>query len=577
MRHRLILIALPVLAGTALAQTPLVTARYAEDGPTELDLANAPTFEFVALPDTQNYSEFYSEIFDSQTRWVVDNRTGRNIRFLSHVGDVVNHGDRVNEWNNAKAAMNRIHNANIPYGVTAGNHDITPSGVSGSPYIPQNFLNYFGPQTFAGKDYYKGASPSGMSSFQTFRGAGKDWLVLNIECDTPYRELQWAQGVLAANRDKAAIITTHRYLQDAEDYTAGVPVVPSGRYPSVWYGIEGTYTPDGIQSNEFFDDFVRRQKNVFMVHCGHFHEEYRQQSTNVFGNTVHELLHDYQDDPNGGDGWLRLLKFDTLNNRIDVDSYSTTRNELRTADESDFNLNVNFASYRTGATQRTAFFQDGVNGYQGTQDTWVSQANTGASYGTSPAIVVDDDVNNSIFNDRRGQGLLRFDQMIGNAPGQVPQSSIIESAILSIHIPDDIDTPLASPNFFVYLMTRPWDENSTWDSLSGGLSSGSDYAQLLGTFSGDNDPNNDELRILDVAAAVQLWANGAPNYGFALIPEIISGNDDGIEIWSSEYATAILRPILEVTYRTVIPSPAGVVALLCGLPSARRRRTHPNA
>jgi hypothetical protein len=572
MKHRSAIIGLSLFSGLALAQPTLHTDRIFDDGPSEADLENSATFEFVALPDTQNYSEFYPEIFDNQTQWIVSNRRGRNVRFVSHVGDVVNHGDRLNEWSNAKAAMNRIHNANIPYGVTAGNHDITPSGSAGSAYIPQNFRDYFGPQTFAGKDYYKGASPSGMSSFQTFRGAGKEWLVVNIECDTPYRELEWAQGVLAANRDKAAIITTHRYLQDAEDYTAGVPIVPSGRYPSVWYGVEGTYTPDGIQSNDFFDEFVRRQKNVFMVHCGHFHEEYRQQSTNVFGNTIHEVLHDYQDDPNGGDGWLRLMKFDTDNNRIDVDSYSTTRNEYRSADESDFNLNVNFASYRTGATQRTAFFQQGINGYQGTQDTWVSQANSGTSYGNSAAIVVDDDVNNSIFNDRRGQGLLRFEQMIGAGENQVPSGSTITSAILSIHVPDDIDTPFASPNFFVYLMTRPWDENSTWDSLSGGLSAGSDYGQLLGTFSGDNDPNDDELRILDVAAAVQLWANGTPNYGFAIIPEIISGNDDGIEIWASEYGTAILRPSLEVTFNRVIPSPASLAVLVAGAGVLRRRR-----
>ncbi|MDX2132297.1 MAG: DNRLRE domain-containing protein [Planctomycetota bacterium] len=533
--------------------------------------ANSPTFQFVALPDTQNYSEFYPEIFDAQTRWVVDNARANNIRYVSHVGDVVNHGDRRNEWNNARAAMDRIHYADIPYGVTAGNHDITPSGSAGTAYIPQYFREYFGPQTFAGKDFFKGASPSGMSSFQTFTGAGKEWLVVNIECDTPYRELEWAQGVLAANRDKAAIITTHRYLQDAQDYTGGVPLVPSGRYPSIWYGVEGTYTPDGIQSNAFFDEFVRRQSNVFMVHCGHFHEEYRQTSTNVFGRPVHEVLHDYQDDPNGGDGWLRQLNFDTAANRINVESYSVTRNEYRAADESRFSLNVDFDAYRA---RGSAFFQNGVNAYAGTQDTWVSQANPGTSYGGSDGIVVDDDVNNSPFNDRRGQGLLRFDGMFTSTgeDGKVPLGASISQATLSLFVPDDIDNPLADPDMYVFLMTRPWDESSTWDSLGGGLTPGNDYAQLIATFLGDNDPDDDTLRTVDVTAAVAAWASGTPNYGFAIISEIISGNDDGIEMHASEFSVTILRPSLEVFWTTTIPAPGATTVLALGLMLGARRR-----
>lgn len=564
---------LVTVCGLCAAGASAQTARLRQLDATGLQTEPEPAvFTVVTLPDTQNYSEFYPEIFSNQTQWIVDNRQTRNIKFVSHVGDVVNHGDRPNEWANAKAAMNRLHEANIPYGVAAGNHDITPSGVSGSTYLQGPFLQNFGPQTFAGKDYYKGASPSGMSSYQTFAGGGREFLVLHIECDTPYRELVWAQDVLNRNRDKAAIITTHRYLQDAQDYTAGVPLVSSGRYPSVWYGLEGTYSEGGIQSNEFFDNFVRMQKNVFMVQCGHFHEEYRQSSSALNGNVIHEVLADYQDDPNGGDGWLRLMEFDVAGKRINVDSYSTTRNEFRTADESRFALNVDFDRYRS--TGRVAVFQEGVGGYAGTKDTWISQANRDTSYGGSDVIVVDDDVNNSLFSDNRGQGLLRFDDILTstNEPGKVPMGATITSAELRFHVPDDIDTPFTSPNFMVYVLLRPWDENSTWNSLVGGLVAGQDYGQLIGTFSGDNMPDGDLVRTLDVTAAMQLWANGQANYGFAIIPQIISGNDDGIEIFSSEATNILLRPTLEVQYFRMIPSPGTAGMLLAGVVACSRRR-----
>jgi len=38
------------------------------------------------------------------------------------------------------------------------------------------------------------------------------------------------------------------------------------------------------------------------------------------------------------------------------------------------------------------------------------------------------------------------------------------------------------------------------------------------------------------------------NHGIAILPEIISGNDDGISIWTSENGNGLFRPRLEVTY-----------------------------
>ncbi|MFM9956594.1 MAG: DNRLRE domain-containing protein [Phycisphaerales bacterium] len=566
------------LSDTAPSPSPsaLSKARTAVNDP------SAP-FSVVVLPDTQNYSEFYPQIYNAQTQWIADNARSLNLKFVSHVGDVVNHGDRDNEWQVARTAMDTLDRANIPYGVAAGNHDVTPSGGAGTAYIPQKFLQYFGPQTFAGRNYFGGASPSGMSSFQRFSGGGRDFLAMHLCVDTPVEELAWAQGVLADNRDKPVMLTTHRYLQDAEDYTSGVPVVPSGRYPSVWYNFEGTYHPQGIQSNEFFDSFVRTNRNVFMVQCGHFHEEYRQTSNNLYGAPVHEVLSDYQDDPNGGDGWLRIMNFNTAADRIDVKSYSPTLGQFRTAGESQFSLGVDFDRYATRKGSRTISFQNGINGYTGTQDTWINQAAANTSYGNNTVFTADDDTNNSIFNDSRGQGLLRFDQMFTNNPfdqSKIPLGSVIESASLRIVLSDDVDSPIYDADFNVFLMTRDWSESSTWNSLSGGLTQGSDYSSFLGTIEGDNSPDGDYWRVLDLTAAVQAWSNGLPNFGIAILPEIISGNDDGVDFWSSENANTLYRPVLEITYRlpdgTLFrPVPAASTAaalLMLPMGGLRRRR-----
>ena len=518
---------------------------------TSAQFSMVPTrFSLIGLPDTQNYSSSYPQIYTAQTNWVVNNRTPLDIRYVSHYGDITNNADQVRQWQNADASMRVLDDAGVIYGVCPGNHDVTPSGGAGSAYIPENYRQYFGPQRFDGRPWYGGASPSGMSNCTYFSAGGIDFLQIHLDVDTPIAELAWAQGVLDANKDRPAMITTHRYLQEAEAYTGGVPAVPNGRYPNIWYAAEGFYNPNGIQSEDFYQWFLRKNTNIFMVTCGHFHGEWRQQSPNVAGKPIQEVLADYQDDPNGGNGWLRIMRFDAAANTIDVDSYSPTLQAVRTSPKSDFTLSVNFADYALGEGLSFAAFQEGVAGYAGTQDTWINQQSANTSYGNSGTRTSDDDVANSLFSDYRGQALLRFDGIVGG--GAIPAGSTVVNATLVLDVVDDIDTPLYNPNFIVHPVIRAWDEASTWNSLSGGLTVGADLGAQVASFSGDNSPDSESMRRIDITQTVQSWVNGTPNWGIAILPQIISGNDDGIDIRASENTNTILRPRLEVTFRSAV-------------------------
>ena len=518
---------------------------------TSAQFSMVPTrFSLIGLPDTQNYSSSYPQIYTAQTNWVVDNRTPLDIRYVSHYGDITNNADQVRQWQNADASMRVLDDAGVIYGVCPGNHDVTPSGGAGSAYIPENYRQYFGPQRFDGRPWYGGASPSGMSNCTYFSAGGIEFLQIHLDVDTPIAELAWAQGVLDANKDRPAMITTHRYLQEAEAYTGGVPAVPNGRYPNIWYAAEGFYNPNGIQSEDFYQWFLRKNTNIFMVTCGHFHGEWRQQSPNVAGKPIQEVLADYQDDPNGGNGWLRIMRFDAAANTIDVDTYSPTLQAVRTSPKSDFTLSVNFADYALREGLSFVAFQEGVAGYAGTQDTWINQQSANTSYGNSGTRTSDDDVANSLFSDYRGQALLRFDGIVGG--GAIPAGSTVVNATLVLDVVDDIDTPLYNPNFIVHPVIRAWDEASTWNSLSGGLTVGADLGAPVASFSGDNSPDSESMRRIDITQTVQSWVNGTPNWGIAILPQIISGNDDGIDIRASENTNTILRPRLEVTFRSAV-------------------------
>src|SRR5438477_8790092 len=79
-------------------------------------------FTVILLPDTQFYSESYPNIFNTQTQWIVDHIADRNIQFVIGLGDIVNKGGTVAQWQNASAAANLL-NGKVPYFFPLGNKD----------------------------------------------------------------------------------------------------------------------------------------------------------------------------------------------------------------------------------------------------------------------------------------------------------------------------------------------------------------------------------------------------------------------------------------------------------------------
>ncbi len=516
----------------------------------------AEDFSVVALPDTQNYSESYPEIYLAQTQWCVDAAGEWNIRFVTHLGDLVQHAAYLDEWETARWAMDALDAGNMPYGTCVGNHDIL---YPGDYYDPDgiNYLAHFGPQFYEGQAWYRGSSPSGLSNYQIIAFDGREYLFLHLLVETPAAELAWAQEVLNQHRDKPTMVSTHRYLYDWR-------ILGQGRYGEFQYTFEPLYRHDGIKANDFFNNFIRPNKQIYMVICGHCDGQYRQVSSNLYGLSVHEILVDYQSSwDNGGDGYLRLMTFRPDENLIECRSYSPYQDDWNPGGDDTFNLTVDLDAYTTA--NPVLRFQDGVDGYYGTQDTWVGEKHPNDSHGGSNIVVIDDDTENSWFGDYVGQGLFRFDGLVQGPvyegdpePTAIPVGAIILNANMTLNLSDDTDA--WDPDFYVHRMLRDWDEGSTWNSLQGGISPGDDCeAGYIALFHGDNDPDHDYHRTFSIKAAVQAWADGAANYGLAILPErdkdliYLKGEDerffdDGIDVRSSEDGDVPLRPSLDVEF-----------------------------
>lgn len=305
-------------------------------------IIHAEEFKVIVMPDTQYYAESYPQIYLSQTQWILDHYESDDIKFVTHLGDVVNAAGEPEQWLNAYAAMKVLDDGEIPYGIAGGNHDFL---YPGDYYDPdgQNFLEWFHPSRFEGKPWFGGASPSGLSNYQMITSNGRSYMFLHLLLETPVEELAWAQTVLNQHPDVPVWISTHRYLYDWS-------VLGRGRYNDFNYAFEPLYRHDGMKANDFFENFVAANPQIYMVYCGHVSSEWYQRSENNFGHDVHEILADYQGRDNGGNGWLRIATFKAEENTIEMSTYSSYLNRWETDSNSQFNVRINLDNYKQSAS-----------------------------------------------------------------------------------------------------------------------------------------------------------------------------------------------------------------------------------
>jgi len=272
-------------------------------------------FTIIALPDTQKYSRYWPDVFVDQTEWIVANKDAWNIVYVAHEGDLVDRSDEIYEWDNANAALSLLEDPNttgltdgIPYGVVPGNHD-QPTG---------NYNDYFGVSRFDGRGYYGGhyAPNSNDDNFTLFSAGGMDFIVIHLNYDTSpdLNILNWANDLLQTTySSRRAIVVSHYIMEIGEQAD---------------FGTQGQAIYDALKGNA----------NLFLMLCGHRHGEGKRVDE-YGGNTLNTLLADYQDEqPYDGNGWLRILAFSPVDNKIRVKTYSPTLLQYRTGSSSQFEL-----------------------------------------------------------------------------------------------------------------------------------------------------------------------------------------------------------------------------------------------
>lgn len=276
---------------------PSITA-YAED----IELIEEDNYTILWTSDPQWYSFAYQEILIDQNEWVIENFDRLNMKYIIHTGDFVDLPHNRDQWGFVTEQYKKWDDAGLPYGVLAGNHD-----VDGTDYT--EFGEYFGTARFENNAWYGESYENNRGHYDLMTIDGTDFIFVYLGYgDHAEADYKWINGVLEKHADRIAFISFHEYLY-----------------------ANGTRTDIG---NEIFDKVVLKNPNVRMVMCGHNYnatrlvEDIDDNGDGIADRTVYQIMANYQNLENGGNGYMRFLEFDKKDGTVAFRTYSPYLNDF---------------------------------------------------------------------------------------------------------------------------------------------------------------------------------------------------------------------------------------------------------
>ena len=193
----------------------------------------------------------------------------------------------------------------------------------------------------------------------------------------------------------------------------------------------------------------------------------------------------------------------------------------------------------TVKTPGTQTFQQGVNGYSGTVDTFLHGAISNQDKSSATSLNID-----SYNWGSPVHSLIRFEDIFGSQAGQIALDDTINSAILEI----DVSNP--GNSFKVHELIQNWADTSTWNSWGSGIQANG--VEAASTPVATTNWVSTGILQIDVTASLQAWqADPTTNKGWAFLPT----GSDGVYFDSAEGSNAP-RLVVDVNQGTAPESNA---------------------
>tara|TARA_B100002003_G_scaffold170937_1_gene158912 strand:- start:1166 stop:3850 length:2685 start_codon:yes stop_codon:yes gene_type:complete len=371
-------VAAATVEGSTLTLDFLETIGHADIAITAVDSSGATATDMVrvrvtgenaytiaVLPDTQDYASQprLNHMFSDMTQWLVDNKDGLNIQFVTHVGDVTQNNN-AEQWAVAEEAM-RILDGEIPYALLPGNHDQSLNGRAddhSSVHLDERFSPEkqaaTNPDTFGG--VYDQEPGSARNTWHQFEAPdGTKWLMLSLEFGAREDVLRWAGDVIEDHADHRVMITSHSITNFMGRHDSlGGPLYGEGAGYNYGMGGELSNATDG---ETMWQELAARYPNVAMTFSGHIFGDGAETVTsyNDYGQPVYQMLVNYQNGvareitgngdesrgSDGGNGAIRLITIDPDAGAIHTSTYFTEFDDYLDGGRADGELAGDYAEH----------------------------------------------------------------------------------------------------------------------------------------------------------------------------------------------------------------------------------------
>ena len=288
----------------------------------------------AVLSDTQVYALWIPGLFSTQTQWLRDNVDRFDIRYVVHLGDIVNNNTPL-EWERAAAAMSLLDGV-VPYAIVPGNHDYGPSGDASTRDTLMN--DYFSFETTAALPSFGGAYEDGHldNTYHLLEVQGRQLILIALEWGPRDEVIEWANQLMDEHPDREGILVTHAYLYNNNrryDHTDT---------EHLQYFNPHDYATPGVNDGEELWQKLVRHHRFIMTLNGHVLGDgvgYLASTTDV-GNTCHQMLSNYQFRQLGGEAYMRLLEFMPDGETVRVFTYSPLYDAFLNEHEQNFTITL---------------------------------------------------------------------------------------------------------------------------------------------------------------------------------------------------------------------------------------------
>ncbi|MDH4066907.1 MAG: DNRLRE domain-containing protein, partial [Acidobacteriota bacterium] len=196
---------------------------------------------------------------------------------------------------------------------------------------------------------------------------------------------------------------------------------------------------------------------------------------------------------------------------------------------------------RSSASTTTASFRQGANYYTSALDGSADSFSPLSAYPTASSVWVEG------YGMYPSGMLIRFENLVGTGPSQIPPGSTITAASLQLTQTTPSST---AASLKAHRMLVSWSPNDSWTSMATS-GAGLQFDGVEASTTADasvpvlGSAGSRTLSGGGLAATVQSWVNGQPNNGWVLF----QNSSSAVMVATSEDATLANRPMLIVTYR----------------------------